>query len=69
MKRNKEWLNNRNATKNAKMYSVNIYRDASRQLHLMGGDTEVFDRKTHSWHPVNTRAFGELLNTQGVHVK
>ena len=69
MKRNKEWLNNRNATKNPKVYNVNIYRDASGQLHLMGGDTEVFDRKTNSWQPVNTRAFGELLNTQGVHVK
>lgn len=69
MKRNKEWLANKNATKNPKIFNCNIYRDESGQLHLVGGDTEVLDRKTNKWQPVNTRAFGEMLNMQGVHVK
>ncbi len=67
MKRNKEWLANKNATKNPKLFNVNIYRDASGALHLLGGDTEVYDRRTSTWESVNTRAFGELINRQGIH--
>ena len=67
MKRNKEWLANKNATKNPKLFNVNIFRDASGELHLVGGDTEVYDKRIQEWVPVNTRAFGNMINSQGIH--
>ena len=67
MKHNKEWLNNKNATKNPKMFSVNIIRDKKGDLHLVGGDTEVLDRRTNEWVSVNTRDFASLINSQDVH--
>lgn len=66
MKRNKNWLENKNATKNAKVFSVKMFRDASGDLHLVGNETTVLDRRTNEWVPVNTRDFARLINLRGV---
>ena len=69
MKRDKNWLENRNATKNPKLFNVTVYRDENGNLNLVGGSTRVLDRRTDEWEAVNTRAFGDLINRQGVNTQ
>jgi hypothetical protein len=68
MKRDNNWLHNRNQIKNPKMFNVTIFRDESGKLNLLGDQTLVCDRSKNqvNWTRVNTRAFGRLLNKQGV---
>lgn len=71
MKRNTNWLNNRNATKNPKLYQVTVYRDSAGELHLLGDKTLVLERRAgkEGFERVNTRAFGRMLNKQGVNFR
>jgi hypothetical protein len=70
MKRDTNWLNNRNQIKNPKIFNVTVYRDETGKLHLLGNQTLVCNRHNNKdvWEPINTRAFGRLLNKQGVSV-
>lgn len=71
MKRNNEWLNNRNATKNAKVFNITVIRNEQGKLELLGDHTLVLDRSKGSstWERVNTRDFGKMLNKQGVNFR
>jgi len=68
MKRDNNWMNNRNQIKNPKVYNITVLRDACGELHLLGDQTLVCDRSNNkeTWERVNTRAFGRLLNKRGV---
>lgn len=68
MKRDNKWMNNPNQIKNPKVYNVTIARDERGKLHLLGDQTLVCDRSGNKerWERVNTRAFGRLLNREGV---
>ena len=61
-------MKNPNQVKNPKVYNVTVYRDEAGKLHLIGDQTLVQARNggTEKWKRVNTRAFGRLLNRQGV---
>ena len=65
-KKDSNWMNNRNATKNPKVFNTTIYRDEVGQLHMVGGQSLVLNRKTDKWEKVSTRALGQALNDQGV---
>ena len=65
-KKDSNWINNRNATKNPKVFNATFYRDETGELHMVGGQSLVLNRKTDVWEKVNTRAFGRLVNKNGV---
>ena len=65
-KKDSNWMNNRNATKNPKVFNATIYRDEVGQLHMVGGQSLVLNRQTDEWEKVSTRALGKALNDQGV---
>ena len=65
-KKDSNWMNNRNATKNPKVFNATIYRDECGQLHMVGGQSLVLNRKTDEWEKVSTRALGRLVNKQGL---
>jgi hypothetical protein len=68
MKRNKQYLTNKAATKNPKTFSVTLYRDERGAFHALGGSTVMLDRSGNKeqWVSVNTRDFVSLLNKQGI---
>jgi len=65
-KKDSNWINNRNATKNPKVFNATFYRDETGELHMVGGQSLVLNRKTNVWEKVNTRAFARLVNNNGV---
>jgi hypothetical protein len=66
MKKDSNWLNNRNATKNPKYFNATFYRDEKGNITVCGNETTVLNRKTDKWEKVSTRAFASLLNKQSV---
>lgn len=68
MKRNKQYLTNKAATKNPKTFNITLTRDASGEFHAVGGETTMLDRagRKEQWVNVNTRDFVSLLNKQGI---
>jgi hypothetical protein len=68
MNRNKTYFNNKNATKNPKLFNVSLYRDESGQFHAIGNKTLMLDRSKNreKWVRVNSRDFINALNEQGV---
>tara|TARA_R100000664_G_C2745923_1_gene133700 strand:+ start:371 stop:580 length:210 start_codon:yes stop_codon:yes gene_type:complete len=66
MKKDSNWLKNRNATKNPKYFNATFYRDKEGNIMVVGNETTVLNRKTDKWERVSTRAFANLLNKQGV---
>ena len=71
MKKDKQYLNNKNATKNPKMFTLSLYRDEQGNVHAMGNHTWMLDRSNNKerWVRVDTRDFVNLINTQGILVK
>ena len=65
-KKDSNWMNNRNATKNPKVFNATMYRDETGELHMVGGQSLVLNRNTGKWEKVNTRALARLVNKQGV---
>ena len=59
-------MNNRNATKNPKLFNATIYRDECGEFHMVGGQSLVLNRQTEEWEQVSTRALGRLVNKQGL---
>lgn len=58
MRKNKQWLRNRDQLKNPKVFQVNMVRNEDGSFHLIGGETKVLIRKNqHSgeWVNVDTR--------------
>jgi len=47
--KNAQWLNNRNATKNPKVFNVTVYRDEMGEFHAVGGQSLVLNRRTNEW--------------------
>ena len=65
-KKDSSWINNKNATKNPKVFNATIYRDECGELHMVGGQTLVLNQQSNEWEKVNTRALAQLVNKQGV---
>ena len=65
-RKNAAWLNNRNATKNAKVFNVTLYRDERGDFHAVGGESLVLNRKTDQWENVNTRDLTRFINKSGI---
>jgi len=68
MKRNKQYLTNRAATKNPKTFNITLERNALGEFHAVGGESVMLDRSGNKeqWVGVNTRALIGLLNKQGI---
>lgn len=68
MKRNKQYLTNPAATKNAKTFNITIERNERGEFQAVGGETVMLDRsgRREQWVSVNTRDFVSLLNKQGI---
>lgn len=68
MKRDKKYLENKNATKNPKQFAMSIYRDETGQFHAIGNSTVMLDRSKNRerWVRVDTRDFVAMLNKQGI---
>ena len=68
MKRNKQYLTNRAATKNPKTFNITLERNELGQFQAVGGETVMLDRSGNKeqWVSVNTRDFVSLLNKQGI---
>ena len=64
--KNASWLNNRNATKNPKVFNVTLYRDEMGQFHAVGGQSLVLNRKNDEWEKVNTRDLTRVINREGI---
>ena len=43
--KNASWLNNRNATKNPKVFNMTFYRDETGNFHAVGGQSLVLNKK------------------------
>jgi len=65
-KKDSSWINNKNATKNPKVFNATIYSDECGELHMVGGQTLVLNQQSNDWEKVNTRALAQLVNKQGV---
>lgn len=65
-RKNAAWLKNRNATKNAKVFNVTLYRNEQGEFHAVGGESLVLNRKTDQWENVNTRDLTRVINTTGI---
>ena len=65
-RKNAAWLNNRNATKNAKVFNVTLYRDERGDFHSVGGESLVLNRKSDQWEKVNTRDLTRFINKSGI---
>jgi hypothetical protein len=65
-RKNAAWLNNRNATKNAKVFNVTLYRNERGEFHAVGGESLVLNRKTDQWESVNTRDLTRVINKTGI---
>ena len=68
MKRDKNYLSNKAATKNPKNFSLALYRDEKGVLHALGGETMMLDKtgRRERWINVDTRDFVSLINKQGI---
>ncbi len=68
MKRNKQYLMNRAATKNPKTFNITLERNELGQFHAVGGETVMLDRSHNKeqWVNVNTRDLISMLNKQGI---
>jgi hypothetical protein len=66
MKRDRNYLNNRNATKNPKVFNVTLVRDNNGQFHTVGGESAMLDRRTQKWVKVNTRDLAREINKLGI---
>jgi hypothetical protein len=68
MKRNKQYLTNRAATKNPKTFNITLERNELGQFTAVGGETVMLDRSGNKeqWVSVNTRDLVGLLNKQGI---
>ena len=64
--KNASWLNNRNATKNPKVFNMTFFRDETGNFHAVGGQSLVLNKKTDTWEKVNTRDLTRVLNNTGV---
>lgn len=64
--KNAQWLNNRNATKNPKVFNVTVYRDETGEFHAVGGQSLVLNRRTNEWEKVNTRDLTRVINKTGI---
>ena len=64
--KNASWLNNRNATKNPKVFNVTMYRDEFGRFHAIGGQSLVLNKKSNKWEKVNTRALTRTINNTGI---
>lgn len=72
MKRNKEYLNNRNATKNSKIFNVTLRRNKDGSIEALGNNTLMLKKKLNEdpkWVRVDTRDFVDLLNSQSIIAK
>lgn len=66
MKRDRNYLKNRNATKNPKVFNMTLFRDSRGQFHTVGGETTMLDRRTQQWVKVNTRDLAREINSLGI---
>jgi len=72
MKRNKEYLNNRNATKNSKIFNVTLRRNKDGSIEALGNNTLMLKKQLNEepkWVRVDTRDFVDLLNSQSIIAK
>ena len=72
MKRNKEYLNNRNATKNSKIFNVTLRRNKDGSIEAIGNNTLMLKKQLNEepkWVRVDTRDFVDLLNSQSIIAK
>lgn len=67
MKRNRSYLNNRNATKNPKVFNLTLFRDAQGNFHSVGGESMMLDRRTQEWVQVNARDLTREINKRGIY--
>lgn len=68
MQRNKQYLTNRNATKNPKTFNITLVRNELGEFHAIGGETKMLSRQgsKEEWVSVNTRDLISMLNKQGI---
>lgn len=66
MKRDRSYLNNRNATKNPKVFNLTLVRDNTGKFHTVGGESVMLDRRTQQWVKVNTRDLAREINKIGI---
>jgi hypothetical protein len=72
MKRNKEYLNNRNATKNPKIFNVTLRRNKEGSLEALGNNTLMLKKQLNEepkWVRVDTRDFVDMLNKHTIVAK
>lgn len=70
MKRNKQWLRNKNQRKNNKLFTAAFMQNSDGSFTIVGGGTRVFSRKNqHSaqWESVDTRDFATELRQNKIH--
>jgi|LakMenEpi03Aug12_release.lakeMendotaPanAssembly.Ray.scaffolds.fasta_scaffold5231097_1 hypothetical protein len=66
MKRDRNYLKNRNATKNPKVFNLTLFRDELGRFHSVGGETLMLDRRSNEWVNVNTRDLAREINQIGI---
>lgn len=66
MKHNREYLQNRNATKNPKVFNVTLFRDSRGKFHTVSGESTMLDRRSQQWVKVNTRDLAREINSLGI---